>query len=155
VIETAAAALGATKDRRAYDALQKLTGMQSWHGRIQAAGLNGLAELGDKRAFDEAYKIANDPGQPSNLRDEALVVVGATGKGDPRAYPLIFGEFKKAYDATDIQGIIGGIQAIIRVADPRGQEAFDMLKTKFKDQPQAMQAISRFETEFQVAIKQK
>lgn len=155
VIETAAAALGATKDKRAYDALQKLTGMQSWHGRVQAAGLNGLAELGDKRAFDAAYTIATDPNQPSNLRSQALVVVGATGKGDARAYPLIFGEFKKAYDATDIQGIVGGIQAIIRVADPRGQEVFDMLKTKFKDQPGAMQAIARFETEFQAAIKQK
>ena len=116
------------------------------------AGLNGLAELGDKRGFDIGYKIATDTSLPRSQRLNALAVVGATGKGDPRAYPLIFGEFKKAYDANNIQGIINGMNAIIKVADPRGQEAFDLLKQKFKDNPNALQFITARETEFKAGV---
>ena len=153
VIDASAVALGKTKDARAYDALVKLTNTQSWKGRIQTAGLNGLAELGEKRAFDVGYKMATDMTLPSNLRTAALKAVGAAGKGDPRAYPLIFEQFKTAYDANNIQGIINGIQAIVKLADPRGQEAFDMLKTKFKDNPGAMQFVAAQEALFKAAIK--
>ena len=54
VIEQAAMAVARVKDPRAYDALLKLTTTPSWKGRIQIAGLDGLGELGDKRAFDMA-----------------------------------------------------------------------------------------------------
>ena len=77
---------------------------------------------------------------------------GDGGKGDSRAFPIIFDQFKKAVDANNIQGIINGMQAIVRVADPRGQEAFDMLKQKFKDNPGAMQFIANQETQFKAAI---
>jgi aminopeptidase N len=142
VIDQAAGALGRTKDARAFDALSKLVATPSWRGRIMTAGLNGLAELGDKRGFDVAYKIATDTNIPRNTRLNALAVVGATGKGDPRAYPLIYGEFKKAFDANNIQGIINGLNAITRIADPRGQEAFDMMKEKFKNNPGALNFIT-------------
>jgi len=116
------------------------------------AGLDGLAELGDKRAFDVGYKIATDPTLSRNIRTNALGVVGATGKGDPRAYPLIFEQFKKAADTTNFQGIVNGLNAIVKIADPRGQEVFDMLKTKFKDQPGALNFVSSFEARFKAAI---
>jgi HEAT repeat protein len=153
VIDQAATALARTKDPRAYDALVKLTTSPSWKNRIQIAGLQGLAELGDKRAFETGYKIATDTSLPRNIRTNALAIVGSAGKGDPRAYPLIFAEFKKSFDASNIQGMINGIQAIIRLADPRGREAFDMLKVKFKDQPGAMQAIAQFEAQFKAGLK--
>jgi HEAT repeat protein len=153
VIDDAAIALARTKDARAYDALMKLTTTPSWKGRIQNAGLNGLAELGDKRAFDAAYKTATDKNLSMNVRTTALAVIGATGKGDARAYPLIFEQFKKAVEATNVQGIINSMNAFIKIADPRGQEAFDILKTKFKDQPGAMQAITQFESQFKAALK--
>ena len=153
VIDNASAALAVTKVPTAYDALSKLIGEQSWKGRVQIAGFNALAELGDKRAFDVAYKVTTDKEQSLAVRDAAAGVVGATGKGDPRAYPLIFDEFKHAYDTNNIQGMIGGLQALIKVADPRGQEAFDMLKTKFKDNANALNAIGQYEAQFKAALK--
>lgn len=45
------------------------------------------------------------------------------------------------------------MNAFIKIADPLGQEAVDMLKTKFKDQPGALQAITRYESQFKEAIK--
>jgi len=152
VIDQAAAAFGRTKDARAFDAFAKLVATPSWHGRVMSAGLNGLAELGDKRGFDIAYKVATDTSIPRNIRLNALAVIGATGKGDPRAYPLIFAEYKKSLDETNFQGIINGIGAIIRIADPRGQEAFDLFKEKFKNNPNAMTFVNGLETQFKAAI---
>ena len=152
VIDNASAALAVTKAPTAYDSLSKLLNEQSWKGRIQVAGLNALAELGDKRAFDAAFNLTQDKNTPPNIRTAAGSVVGATGKGDPRAYPLIFGEFKHAYDTNNIQGIIGGMQALIKIADPRGQEAFDLLKVKYKDNAGATQAILQYEAQFKAAI---
>ena len=152
VINQASMALGRTKDPRSFDALSKLIATPSWKSRIMTAGLNGLAALGDKRAFDVAYKVATDTTISRNIRSNALTVVGATGKGDSRAYPLIFEQFKKSFDDNNIQGIINGINAIVKIADPRGQEAFDMLKEKFKSNPGAMNFVNNLETQFKAAI---
>ena len=154
VIDQSALALGRVKDPRAFEALVKLTNTPSWKDRIQIAGMNGLAALDDKRAFDVGYKAATDKSLPLSLRTSALIIVGATGKGDPRAYPLIFEKFKAALAATNIQGIINSLQAVIKIADPRGQEIFDTLKGKFKDQPGPMAAITGYETQFKAALKQ-
>lgn len=153
VIDQSALAIARVKDERAYEALSKLTATRSWKGRIQIAGFNGLAELGDKRGFDAGYKAATDKTLPFNVRTAALAVVGAAGKGDARAYPLIFEKFKAAYDAGNVQGIINGITAIVKLADPRGQEAIDLLKVKFKDNPGAQQFIAAQEAALKAAIK--
>jgi HEAT repeat protein len=152
VIDQASSALGHVKDPRAFDALSKLVATPSWKGRIMIAGLSGLAALDDKRGFDVAYKIATDTNVPRSIRTNALEVVGATGKGDPRAYPLIFDQFKKAFDANNIQGIINGLNAITSIADPRGQQAFDMMKEKFKGNTGAMNFINGLEAQFKAAI---
>jgi aminopeptidase N len=151
VIDQAALALANTKSPQAYDALTKLMSTPSWKGRTQIAALSGLAGLGDKRAFDAGYKAATDKTLLPNVRSAALTVVGATGKGDPRAYPLIFEQFKQALDANNFQGIFSGIQAIAKLGDPRGQEAFDLMKTKFKDQANFMVFINNLETQFKAA----
>lgn len=154
VIGESALALGRVKEPKAVDALSKLAVAPSWRGRVELAGLNGLAELGDKRAFDLALKLANDTSQLPAVRTAAAAVVGATGKGDPRAYPLVFERFKKAFDSGNVGELVASIQALIKVADPRAQAAFDMLKVKFKDNPGAMNAITQFEAQFKAAIKQ-
>ena len=153
VVDQSALAIARIKDARAFDALAKLTTTPSWKGRIQSAGLTGLGELGDKRAFDIGFKAATDKTLAANARAAALVIVGATGKGDPRAYPLIFEKFKSSFDTQNIPGIISGIQAIVKLADPRGQEAFDLLKVKFKDNPGAMNFVNGQEAEFKAALK--
>ncbi len=153
VIDQSALAIARVKDPRAFDALSKLTTTPSWKGRIQIAGLTGLSELADKRAFEVGYKTATDKTSPSAARSAALVIVGSTGKGDPRAYPLIFEKFKPAVESNNFQPIFNGIQAIIKLADPRGQEAFDLLKEHFKGQAGPLQTIAAWEAEFKAAIK--
>jgi HEAT repeat protein len=152
VIDNAAEALGETKSPKAYDALLKLSQADSWRSRLRRAGLTGLAALGDKRAFETGYKFATDKNQTPSVRSAALGVVGATGKGDARTYPLIFAQFKKSLDANEFQGIISGINAIAALGDPRGQEAFDLMKTKFKSNPNAMNFINNLETKFKAGI---
>lgn len=152
VIDQASAALARVKDPRALDALTKLTATKSWKGRIMVAGLNGLAELGDKRGFDTGYKIATDPTVPRRIRSYGVAVVGATGKGDPRAYPVILEQFKKAVEVTSFQGMVNGMNALINIADPRGQEAFDLVKAKYQGQQGALNLIAGFETRFKAAV---
>jgi aminopeptidase N len=155
VMDAAAAALGKTKSPKAYDALIKLTNTPSWRSRIQIAGLGGLAELGDKRVFEIAYKTATDKTLESHLRTSALAVVGATGKGDPRAYPLISEVFKKALAENDFQSLVDSLEAIVKLADPRGQEAFDALKAKFKNSANFLGFIAVQEAAFKKALKDK
>ncbi len=151
VVDNAAGALGATKDAKAYDALVKLTNTDSWHGHLRNAGLNGLAALGDKRAFETAYKFANDPNQLPTVRSKALEVIGETGKGDQRAFPLIFENFKKSLEANSFQNLFNSVNAIVKLGDPRGQQAFDLLKTKYKDNQQIMGYVAYFEAKFKAA----
>ena len=152
VIDRAAESLAVTKSPKAYDALSKLAGTASWRDRIKIAGFNGLAELEDKRAFDAAYKVATDKNASPNLRTTALSVIGATGKGNPQAFPLIFEQFKKSLDANAYQAIFNGASALINLADPRGQQAFDLMREKFKNQANLLNYVNIFETRFKAAV---
>ena len=169
VIDAAAVALGSVKTPpatttkkskkssktnapTAFDALVKLTNTTSWRGRIQIAGLNGLAALGDNRAFDIVYKFASDKTQNFGARTAALSAVGATGKGNPKAFPLIFEAFKASLDANDFNGLFTTVQGIIKLGDPRGQEAFDMLKAKFKGQQNILGFVVFMEAQFKEGL---
>ncbi len=152
VIDAAAVALGTTKSPKAYDALLKLTGANSWKGRIETAGLNGLAALGDKRAFDISYKFATDKTKNANARSSALTAIGITGKGDARAFPLIFDQFKAALQANDFGTLNSTIEGIIKLSDPRGQQAFDMLKEKFKGQANILGFVASLEAQFKAGL---
>lgn len=150
---SSAAALGKSKSAKAYDPLMKLVQTDSWRQHSRNQGLQGLAELGDKRALEVGIKYASDKTQPAQVRSNALRIVGSTGKGDARAYPLIFESFKKALDTNSFNALFTATQAIIKLADPRGQEAFDMLKAKFKDNANFMGFINQLEGQFKEAIK--
>ncbi len=152
VIDRASFALAKTKDKRAFDAYMKLVKTPSWKGRIQIAGMQGLSELGDKRALETAFKYAQDASQPIVVQSAALKIIGAEGKGDPRAFPLIFEAFKTALANNEFQALFDTTSAIIKLADPRGQEAFDMLKVKFKDNLQLAGYITFMETQFKEEI---
>lgn len=153
VIDQAAPALGATKDAKAYDALSKLVNSKSWHDRLLVAGLRGLEALGDKRGFDAAIAIANDNSRSSVVRATAATTAAATANGDPRAFDLLLTQFKAALAANDIQGLVVAAQGAIKLGDPRGQQIFDALKEKFKDNAQAMPVITQWEAAFKASIK--
>jgi aminopeptidase N len=154
VIDAAAIALARTNDAAAYASLVKLTETESWKSRLRLAGLNGLATLGDQRAVELAFKFA-DKSNPANVRAAALNVLAASGKGDARIYPLLIESFKKSLENNDFQGIFSGFQGIVRLADPRGQEAFDLAKEKFKGQNNILNYVNMLETQFKKAIEQK
>ena len=155
VVDKAAIALGETKNPKSFDALMKLVNTQSWRGRIQTAGLQGLASLGDKRAFDVALKFASDKTQPVGARTAALGVIGETGRGNPKAFPVVFDAFKASLETSDFNGIFVTTRAIINLGDPRGQEAFDMLKAKFKDNQQIMGFVMFLEMQFKQSLEKK
>ncbi|HVE58088.1 MAG TPA: M1 family aminopeptidase, partial [Pyrinomonadaceae bacterium] len=154
VIDASTIALARTKDTRGFDLFVKLTETPSWKDRIRIAGLQGLAVLGDKKAVDIGFKY-NDKSYSNQVRLNALNVLAASGKGDSRIYPLLLEHFKISLENNDFQGIFGGFQSFIRLADPRGQEAFDLAKAKFKDQQNFLGAINQLETQFKKAIEQK
>jgi aminopeptidase N len=154
VIDAAAIALGRTKDARSFDALSKLLETASWKDRIRDAGLNGLANLGDKRALELGFKYT-DKSYSSNIQASALNVLASTGKGDARVFPVLLENFKKTLENNRFQAIFQGLPTFIRLADPRGQEAFDLAKEKFKDQQNILGFISQQEAQFKKAIEQK
>ncbi len=153
VVDNAAFALGLTKDPRALDALTKLANTPSWRGRMAMAGIGGLAPLGDKRALDTVFKIASDTRVPINPRARALAAIGAFGKGDPRSYPFLLERFKAGLKDGSERTMFRAVQAIVQLGDPRGQEVFDMLKERYKDEPNALKNIGEQEEQFKAAIK--
>jgi aminopeptidase N len=154
VIDAAANALARTKDAKHYDALAKLVETASWHDRLRLAGLQGLATLGDRRALETGFKY-NDQSYSPAVRSNALAVLAGTGRGDARIYPLLLENFKKALENNDFQGIFNGFQSFIRLGDPRGQEAFDLAKEKFKGQANFLGFINQLETQFKNAVEKK
>lgn len=151
VVEAAAQSLGETKSPEAYPQLAKLLDQASWRDRIRAAGLNGLAASGDKRAVEPGFKYANKS-YPTNIRASALSILVNSGKGDARVFPLLFANFKKSLDEGNFNAIFGGFTNFIKLGDPRGQEAFDLAKEKYKDNQQIMPAVAQLETQFKASV---
>ncbi|MBC7796024.1 MAG: DUF3458 domain-containing protein, partial [Pyrinomonadaceae bacterium] len=137
VVDSASDALAETKSPTAYERLAKLVDEPSWKNRVRIAGFNALATLGDKRSLDVALKYADEK-QPSSVRTSALGIIAANGKGDARAYPLLFDAFKKSLDDNDIRAAFGGLVSIVKLGDSRGQQAIDLMKTKFAGNQQIL-----------------
>lgn len=159
VINAAAIALGKSKSPKAFDALAKLVGKPSWKNQSLMSSLVGLKELGDARGFDIAFKALSDlkllrwrlPTPPVwDLRVFAADTIASLGKSDA-TYPMIFDRFKTSLAEDDLEGMFFNVVLINKLADPRGQQAFDLLKAKFKDAADTMTAISQFEAQFKQA----
>ncbi len=160
VVNMAAVALGKTKSPKAFDALMKLPNKPSWKNQSLISALYGLKELKDSRAYDLAIKSLIDSDNPHwNLgtpvwdhRLAAAHTLVAIGKSD-KGYPLIFEQFKDAMKQENLNDIFYNVLQIVTLADPRGQEVFDILKKKFKNNENTMTAIVNLETQFKNAIK--
>lgn len=162
VINSAAIALGKSKSPKAFEALAILKDKPSMKSQSLISALAGLKELADPRGLDIAFKALSDlrllrwrlPTPPVwDYRVFAADTLAALGKGTA-AYPMISERFKKSLAEDDLEGIFYNIVLITKLADPRGQEAFDLLKSKFKNDTNALQAIGQFELQFKDALKQ-
>lgn len=161
VINAAAIALGKSNNPKAFDALAKLKDKPSMKSQSLISALAGLKELGDPRGFDTAFKSLADlkllrwrlPTPPVwDYRVFAADTIAALGKG-AAAYPMIFERFKKSLAENDLEGIFYNVVLITKLADPRGQEAFDLLKVKFKGDDNTLKAVGQYETQFKQSQK--
>nr|MBK9653242.1 HEAT repeat domain-containing protein [Bacteroidota bacterium] len=161
VINTAAIALGKTKSAKAFDALSKLVDKPSMKSQSLLCALSGLKELGDPRGYDIAYKALSDLTLPRwrlpdfsiwDYRVFAVQLIASLGKSHD-AFPVVFERFKKSMNENDVEGIFNNVILIINLADPRGKEAFELLKTKFKNDTKLISAINNYEAQFMEAIK--
>jgi aminopeptidase N len=124
VIAEAARALGQTKSPAAYDALVKLVDTPSWRDNIRAAALTGLAATGDKRALELGFRYVA-VGNSQAVRAGALGILGATGKDDPRTFPLVSDMFKQAFAKGQVGLIFAAAEALVALGDQRGQAVFE------------------------------
>jgi len=151
VIRAAASALGQTKSPNAYDSLIKLIDAPSWRHTIRASALNGLAALGDKRALDHGLKYYA-ASNPSAVRNGALAVLGATGKDDPRVFPILSAAATDAVEKRNFGLFFGAAEAIVSLGDERGMAVLQELSKKPGIPRQIMSAISGFESRLRAKL---
>jgi HEAT repeat protein len=160
VISAAATALGKTKSPKAFDALVNLTNKPSMKSQSMISALVGLKELGDSRGYDIALKALSNLNLPRwrlpntgwDYRIYAAQTIASLGKSS-EAYPLIFERLKESMKENDLDGILNNVLIINTLADIRGQEAFDLLKVKYKDDASILDAIKNYENQFLESIK--
>lgn len=160
VVNAAANALGKSKSPKAFDALVKLKDKPSWKNQSLISALNGLKELSDPRGAEIALQSLSDLTSArwtlaTPIWDfriaaaETLVALKKTNIG----YLVIAERVKKALAENDINSLFNNILLTATLADPRGQEVFDMVKAKLKDDANAMTAMNQYEAQFKEAIK--
>jgi aminopeptidase N len=163
VIAAAASALGKTKSAKAFPALAKLVNKPSMKSQSLLSALAGLKELDDERGFDIAYKALTNvnllrwrlpTGSVWDYRVVAAGNIAALNRGEA-AFPIIFERFTKSLEEDDISGMFNNALLVSKLADPRGQELFDALKSRFKNDANAMTAVLGYEAQFHKAIKKQ
>jgi aminopeptidase N len=159
-VNAAAIALGKCKSKKALDALIALDNKPSWKNQSRISALNGLKELGDARAEAFALKCLEDIQSPrwylaTPIWDYPLAAVQtlmALGKGD-LVYPLLLERFKKSLTENDDNDIFANALLLTNLADARGQEVYELLKTKFKTNENTMLAVNQLENQYKESIK--
>ena len=151
VIRAAALALGDSKAASAYDALTKLIAAPSWRDQVRASALTGLANLGDKRALEVAFRYAEGGNDPQ-VRGAAITLLAAVGRDDPRTFPAI----TKAllWSAETLNFPVGNAagEALVKLGDPRGIEVIEQAIKKVNS-PQIQGFIRQFQQRLQQALK--
>jgi len=150
-VREAALALGATKSPTAYQALMKLVETPSWHDVLRAAGLSGLAVLEDVRALQTSFRYAT-PGNRAAVRAAAITLIGATGKGDPRSFPLVSEAFRKSAAVPNSPLLITSGEALVTIGDPRTADLLDKV-SKTADNPQLQEFIMELKDRLKKTIQ--
>src|SRR5439155_17057284 len=151
VIHAAATALGETKSGAAYDSLLKLINTPSWRDNIRASGLGGFEALADKRALELGFTYSA-AGNNVGVRTAALGLIGAVGKDDPRAFPLLSTALNQAFEWRNFAMVGGAANALVTLGDERGLGVFEELRKKAANSPQLVGAISGYETRLRAKL---
>jgi aminopeptidase N len=142
-IREAARALGQSKSPAAYDTLAKLVDVPSWRDTIKASALTGLTALADRRALDLGLRYAA-PGNRENVRGAAIALLAATGREDPRVFPLVSETFRWAA-LTRSAVIFQAGEALVTLGDKRGMEFFADLRKQFSGDTSILNFINTYE----------
>jgi aminopeptidase N len=142
-------ALGTQKDISMAESFIACFSDQSY-GVIDACSA-ALANTKSDKAYDVLVNLAKQASWKNRVKNAAVRGLGTLG--DKRAFELILETFKEALNDNQIQSMFNGLQSFIRLGDPRGQEAFDLAKKKFANDPQFIGFITQSETQFKAAIK--
>ena len=151
VIHAAATALGETKSAVAYDSLLKLINTSSWRDNIRASGLSGFEALADKRTLELGFTYSA-AGNNVGVRTAALGLIGAVGKDDPRAFPLLSTALNQGFEMRNFAIVSGAANALVTLGDERGLGVFEELRKKAANSPQIVAAISNFETRLRAKL---
>lgn len=160
VINMAAIALGKTRSPKAFPALRKLVSKPSWKNQSLISSLHALQQLEDPRGYDIAYKALTDLTSPHwvlatpvwDYRIIAAQTIKTLGRSKD-AYPFLLNGFKRAMKEDDVHGIFYNTLLIAELAEPQGVEIFQTLKTKFRDDANAMIAVEQYELRFKELTK--
>ncbi len=151
MIRAAAPALGQTKSPTAYDSLMKIIDAPSWRDTIRASALNGLAALGDKRALDLGFKYFASE-NPTGVRAAAVGLLGATGKDDPRTFPLISAALAESVERRSSNLFASEADALVALGDERGLAFFQELSKKPGTSPQFVATLSGYEARLRAKL---
>jgi aminopeptidase N len=160
VINAAAIALGKTKSPKAYDALINLNNKPSWKSQSKISALNGLEQLGDVKAVDFTLKCLADNQSPRwylatpvwDYPFAAANTLVAFGKAE-LGFPVLLERFKKSLNDNDLNDIFQNVQLIALLKDERAKEIYKILKLKFKDDSNTLEAVKNYESQFLESIK--
>lgn len=160
VINSAAIALGKTKDPRAFDILMNLEKQSSWKNQNRISGLNGLQQLGDTSAVGYVLACIKDNHSPrwylaTPVWDYPFAAVNtliSLGKGE-LAYPLLFERLKKSLEEGDVNDIFQNVQLIDLLKDKRAKEIYALLKESFLGDAVVLEAVTNYENQYLESIK--
>jgi aminopeptidase N len=115
-IAEAARGLGKTNSPKAYEVLLTTAKMNSWQNTIRAGALAGLAALRDARSMEIALQYAA-AGNATEVRLQAMALLGAIGRGNPKAFELLIAALKE--DSSSLQLRYSIMNAITAIGDAR------------------------------------
>lgn len=161
VVFPAAMALAKTKSAGAFDTLKQLISRPSWKNQSLLSALTAMKMLGDERALPLALDALRDsPPKPRwtlannswDYRVVAAETLAAFGKGH-EGFPVVLDRFRKSMEENDNNDIFNNVMLTAILGDPAGQQVFDLVRFRFMDDLNAMNAIRQYEEQFKQALK--
>lgn len=160
VINSAAIALGKTKDPSVLPILLNLESKHSWKNQNRISALNGLQQLGDPKGAIYAMKCLEDNRSPrwylaTPVWDypfaavHTLVALGKAGE----AYPLLQDRLKQSLKDEDLNDVFQNVQLINLLGDLRAKEVYQLLEEKFRQNESILNTVKTYKNQFLESIQ--
>lgn len=154
VVTAAATALGKSKSSKAYYNLLQLQNRTSWKNQSLMHMLNGLTELDHERTEFLALEALRDNSSPRwflgngwdypYIAAQTLNRIGKTDAG----YSIVNNRLQQALIENNIDDIFHQVLLVAVLGNPKGQEVFPLLKSKYSNESNVMNAILLYEEQF-------